>query len=155
MIGAPPPLQGPSSDREDEAALSYSQLKAQRDKARAEAAALREAQAAAAEKKRQEAANRALVQSSCSWGFGVFAFVLAVCVLLAYRFSSFPQGEDAEEEEAEAEEVGCLLAEPQHEEKYRGDPKRALRAYFEREGFEAPEFEFLDAGFNKHHVRVE
>lgn len=80
VISALPPLQGPSADREDEAALSYSQLKAQRDKARAEAEALREAQTAAAEKKRQEAANRALVQNSCSWGFGV-------CLLLCLSFA--------------------------------------------------------------------
>lgn len=51
------------------------------------------------------------------------------------------------------EGAACLS----HEHRYRDDPKKALSAYFDREGIDpAPEFEFIDgAGFGKQHCRME
>ena len=45
--------------------------------------------------------------------------------------------------------------EPLHEERYRDDPKRALRQWCVREGHAPPQFEFPEAGFGKQHCRVE
>uniref|UniRef100_A0A3Q0KKL7 Putative smad nuclear interacting protein n=1 Tax=Schistosoma mansoni TaxID=6183 RepID=A0A3Q0KKL7_SCHMA len=43
-----------------------------------------------------------------------------------------------------------------HEKLYRDDPKRALNAYFEREGIDPiPQFEFVEAPFGKQHCRIE
>ncbi|CAH8825345.1 unnamed protein product [Trichobilharzia szidati] len=43
-----------------------------------------------------------------------------------------------------------------HEKLYRDDPKRALNAYFEREGIDpAPQYEFVEAPFGKQHCRIE
>ncbi|VDQ13586.1 unnamed protein product [Trichobilharzia regenti] len=43
-----------------------------------------------------------------------------------------------------------------HEKLYRDDPKRALNAYFEREGIDpVPQYEFVEAPFGKQHCRIE
>ncbi|CAH8509960.1 unnamed protein product [Dicrocoelium dendriticum] len=43
-----------------------------------------------------------------------------------------------------------------YERLYQDDPKRALKAYFEREGIEpAPEYEFVDASFGKQHCKID
>ncbi|CAH8435361.1 unnamed protein product [Schistosoma margrebowiei] len=43
-----------------------------------------------------------------------------------------------------------------HEKLYRDDPKRALNAYFEREGIDPiPQYEFVEAPFGKQHCRIE
>ncbi|TPP58494.1 Smad nuclear interacting protein [Fasciola gigantica] len=43
-----------------------------------------------------------------------------------------------------------------HENLYQDDPRRALKAYFEREGIEpAPEYEFVEAAFGKQNCRIE
>ncbi|CAH8434057.1 unnamed protein product [Heterobilharzia americana] len=43
-----------------------------------------------------------------------------------------------------------------YEKLYRDDPKRALNAYFEREGIDpVPQYEFVEAPFGKQHCRIE
>ncbi|TNN11971.1 Kanadaptin [Schistosoma japonicum] len=43
-----------------------------------------------------------------------------------------------------------------HEKLYRDDPKRALNAFFEREGIDpVPQYEFVEAPFGKQHCRIE
>ena len=43
-----------------------------------------------------------------------------------------------------------------HEDKYRDDPKKVLKAFFEREMFdESPQYEFSKVGFNKNICTLE
>ncbi|VDP92149.1 unnamed protein product [Echinostoma caproni] len=120
-------LSGPDEDTEQESPQSWTELK----------------QAFYARKLAQEQQLNKLtgltttqdVDPGCDWGF-----------------SAEEPCDDGANFLANIKGAACLS----HENLYLDDPKRALRAYFEREGIEpAPEFEFVEAAFGKQHCRIE
>ncbi|XP_064621223.1 kanadaptin-like [Lineus longissimus] len=120
-------LQGPSEDQDEEAALSITEMKEQREKQKMEAQVLRQAEME--ERERKETILKQ--DTSCSWGIDM---------------------EEAREVDAENP---FAVETPVNENLYLEDPKKALRGYFEREGFDIPQYEFIEAGFGKQHCKVE
>ena len=124
-------LHGPDSDREEESELSVAEMKEQRDRQLKEAEVLRQAELAEEEKK-VEMIRKQEEDKGCSWGIG---------------------DDVAEDDEDEENPFAALTTE--NEELYIDDPKKSLNGYFEREGYDPPQYEFSDAGFGKRKCTVE
>ncbi|CAC5356280.1 Kanadaptin [Mytilus coruscus] len=123
-------LQGPSEDQEEESEMSVTALKEQREKQTKEAEVLRHADMAAQEKK-LNAIRKKEDDGGCSWGMA----------------------DDAIEDESTntpSEEIKL-----ENEELYIDDPKKALKGFYEREGYEEPEYIVTDGGSGKYKCAVE
>ncbi|XP_061172890.1 kanadaptin-like [Saccostrea echinata] len=123
-------LQGPEEDKEEESDLSVEEMKQQREKQKREAEFLRQAELAEEERKIQELKAKEEARG-CSWGMG----------------------EDAEEDEADNPFASIINTE--NEQLYIDDPKKALKGYFEREGYEEPEYNVQENGTGKFRCTVE
>ncbi|PVD25477.1 hypothetical protein C0Q70_13133 [Pomacea canaliculata] len=119
---------GPESDKEPESEQSISELKAQRERLQREAELLRMAEDEELESQRQK--QQAAEDRGCLWGMG----------------------EDAMEE---TEENPFANMAPQHEHLYADDPKKALKGFYEREGYDLPEYQFSEVSFGKHRCFLE
>ena len=124
-------LHGPDDDREEESELSVNEMKEQRERQIKEAEVLRQAEIAEEEKKK-EMIRKQEEDKGCSWGFS----------------------EDVAEEDENEENPFSLIA-TENEALYIDDPKKSLNGYFEREGYDPPQYEFTDAGFGKRKCTVE
>lgn len=124
-------LHGPDSDREEESELSVNEMKEQRERQIKEAEVLRQAEIAEEEKK-AEMIRKQEEDRGCSWGIG---------------------DDVAEEDEDEENPFAVLTTE--NEDLYIDDPKKSLNGYYEREGYDPPQYEFTDAGFGKRKCTVE
>lgn len=118
-------LQGPADDEEEESDLTVTEMKLMKEQKRKEADFLGGDDDDETDPKKEEGGD-----SWCAWGIS----------------------DDAKEQESE---VPCPDAIPQHEELYLDDPKKALKGYFEREGYDLPEYQFEEAGHGKHKCIVE
>ncbi|XP_022335105.1 kanadaptin-like [Crassostrea virginica] len=124
-------LQGPEEDREEESNLSLEEMKQQREKQKREAEFLRQAELAEEERKIQELKAKEEARG-CSWGMG----------------------DDAQEEEGE-NPFANLINNPENEKLYIDDPKKALKGYFEREGYDEPEYNVQENGAGKFKCLIE
>ena len=124
-------LQGPDFDREEESELSVKEMKEQREKLDKEAELLRQAEIAE-EEKNAEIIRKREEDKGCSWGID----------------------DDAGVEDENEENPFALLA-TENEDLYIDDPKKSLNGYFEREGYDPPQYEFSEAGFGKRKCTVE
>ena len=124
-------LHGPDSDREEESELSVNEMKEQRERQIKEAEVLRQAEIAEKEKK-AEMIRKQEEDRGCSWGIG---------------------DDVAEDDEDEENPFSVLTTE--NEDLYIDDPKKSLNGYYEREGYDPPQYEFTDAGFGKRKCTVE
>ncbi|XP_041350933.1 kanadaptin-like isoform X2 [Gigantopelta aegis] len=122
-------LQGPEDDQEEESSLSVTELKEQREHHKREAEVLRQADMQE-EQLRVDLEQQRHDSEGCSWGIG----------------------EDAEEPE-EGNPLVSLV--PKDEHLYVDDPKKALKGYFEREGYDLPDYQFVEAATGKHKCTVE
>ncbi|KAK6180668.1 hypothetical protein SNE40_008674 [Patella caerulea] len=119
-------LQGPETDQEEESELSVTEIKQQRDRQKREAEVLRLADADESDRLQQKMNQ----DEGCSWGMG-------------------------EEAEEEAEEVELVSNQPDNEELYIDDPKKALKGFYEREGCDLPEYIITDGLPGKYKCRVD
>lgn len=124
-------LQGPEDDREEESNLSVEEMKQQREKQKREADFLRQAEQAEEERKIQELKAKEEARG-CSWGIG----------------------DDAEEDEGE-NPFANIINNPENEKLYIDDPKKALKGFFEREGYDEPEYNVQENGNGKFKCIVE
>ena len=124
-------LHGPDSDREEESELSVSEMKEQREKLHKEAELLRQAELAE-EEKTAEMIRKREEDKGCSWGIG----------------------DDVGVDDGDEENPFASLA-TENEDLYIDDPKKSLNGYFEREGYDPPQYEFSEAGFGKRKCTVE
>ncbi|CAG2245428.1 Kanadaptin [Mytilus edulis] len=123
-------LQGPGEDQEEESDLSVTALKEQRERQTKEAEVLRHADMAAQEKK-LDAIRKKEDDGGCSWGMADDAI---------------------EDEGTNAPSVEIKL---ENEDLYVDDPKKALKGFYEREGYEEPEYIVTDGGSGKYKCAVE
>ncbi|XP_074663172.1 kanadaptin-like [Tubulanus polymorphus] len=121
-------LQGPPDDQDAESELTITEMKLQREKQKAQAELLKQANLDEIEAAKQKVQQ----DTSCSWGMG----------------------DDAIEDSEEPDEVNPFALAEESELTF-DDPKKELKKYFEREGHDIPEYEFLAAGYGKHHCRIE
>ncbi|KAL3874661.1 hypothetical protein ACJMK2_037643 [Sinanodonta woodiana] len=124
-------LQGPDEDKEEESELTVAELKEQREKQNKEAELLRQAELMEEERNLQEQRQRE-EEIGCTWGMDEAVVE-----------------EDEEDEEIPAE-IGL-----ENESLYIDDPKKALKGFFEREGYDMPEYQFADASHGKRRCYVE
>lgn len=100
-------------------------MKQQREKQKREADFLRQAEQAEEERKIQELKAKEEARG-CSWGIG----------------------DDAEEDEGE-NPFANIINNPENEKLYIDDPKKALKGFFEREGYDEPEYNVQENGNGK------
>lgn len=124
-------LHGPNTDREEESELSVAEMKEQRERQLKEAEVLRQAELAEKEKK-AELIRKQEEDKGCLWGI-----------------------DDVEGVDDEDEENPFATLSTENEDLYIDDPKKSLNGYFEREGYDPPQYEFSDAGFGKRKCTVE
>lgn len=124
-------LQGPDSDVEDESELSVAEMKQQRDKQLREAELLRQMEIAE-EKRKLEKLQAEEEARGCSWGM-----------------------DDPVEEDADESEENPFSLTVESEALYINDPKKALKGFFEREGYDLPEYDVSESGFGKYKCCVE
>lgn len=123
-------LQGPADDQEEESELSITEMKAQRERQKKEAELLRQAEFLEAENQKMFE-EKAKQDTGCSWGM------------------------DDDAEDVSSQDLSATIIDPQNEDLYIEDPKKALRGYFEREGYELPEYDIVEEGRGKYKCRVE
>ncbi|ELU12873.1 hypothetical protein CAPTEDRAFT_223125 [Capitella teleta] len=68
---------------------------------------------------------------------------------------SFEIVKSAEDAPPDMELNPFTIGEAKNEKLYLDDPKKALKGFFEREGYDLPEYEFVDSSCGKHTCRVE
>ncbi|XP_046545133.1 kanadaptin-like isoform X2 [Haliotis rubra] len=124
-------LQGPDDDKEEESDLSVTEIKEQRERQKKEAEVLHQAELIEEETRMQKEKQR-LEDKGCTWGID----------------------EDAEEANEDSPFMPSSLI-PENEHLYIDDPKKALKGYFEREGYDLPEYQFVECGQGKHKCMVE
>ncbi|XP_071079378.1 kanadaptin-like [Haliotis cracherodii] len=124
-------LQGPDDDKEEESDLSVTEIKEQRERQKKEAEVLHQAELIEEETRMQKEKQR-LEDKGCTWGIN----------------------EDAEEANEDSPFMPSSII-PENEHLYIDDPKKALKGYFEREGYDLPEYQFVESGQGKHKCMVE
>ncbi|KAK3608661.1 hypothetical protein CHS0354_042673 [Potamilus streckersoni] len=124
-------LQGPDEDKEEESELTVAELREQREKQNKEAELLRQAELMEEERSLQDQRQRE-EEMGCTWGMDEVVV-----------------DEDEEDEEIPTE-MGL-----ENESLYIDDPKKALKGFFEREGYDTPEYQFADASHGKRRCYVE
>ncbi|KAL5009147.1 hypothetical protein ScPMuIL_014728 [Solemya velum] len=122
-------LQGPDDDRDEESELTISEMKEQRERQKREAEVLKQADLAEDSKLQQMKTKED--SSGCTWGI------------------------DEEDAYDITENNPFAALNPENEELYLDDPKKTLKGYFEREGYEQPEYTVSDEGSGKFRCRVE
>ncbi|XP_022090980.1 kanadaptin-like [Acanthaster planci] len=122
-------LQGPAEDQDAESELSVTELKELRQKQLAELEDRRRATQEQAANERREEKER---DEGISWGMDY---------------------EDAQEEDTRGDNPFAIMTQEEKEATYIKDPKKALRGYFEREGYDLEyNVEEKESGFNKQFV---
>lgn len=118
-------LQGPADDQEEESQLSVTELRMQREKHKRETELLRQ-------EEMDEDPNEVISRDDgCMWGIDMSN------VTDEYKENPFAQSLDLDETF------------------YIDDPKKALKGYLDREGFDAPEYETTSEGPGKFRCSIE
>lgn len=124
-------LHGPDSDKDEESELSVTELKQQREHQKKEMELLQHLKSLEAEevlRQKQQAAD----DRGCSWGM------------------------DTDDLIEDDEDVNPFsMPEPLNEASYIDDPKKSLRGFFEREGYDLPEYEVTNEAKGRHRCRIE
>ncbi|KAK3093167.1 hypothetical protein FSP39_012127 [Pinctada imbricata] len=123
-------LQGPDEDQEEESNLSVNEMKEQRERQLREAEFLRQAGLAEEQRQRDERVAKEEARG-CLWGMG-----------------------DDAEEDTEENPFASLIT-PESEALYIDDPKKALKGFFEREGYDPPEYDCQEASRGKYKCTVD
>ncbi|CAH1791659.1 unnamed protein product [Owenia fusiformis] len=120
-------LQGPAEDQEEESELSITEMKELRERQKNELEILK-----AAELEKSEGSVGRIESSNdgCSWGID----------------------DDAMETEGDNP---FALPDPKDEELYIDDPKKSLRGWFEREGYDQPEYDCEEVSRGTYRCRVD